>query len=125
MTVHAKPIATKPVEIAEAFTRAWASGKLEEAARYVADDVVFDGPMQKSTGLKPYIEGLTKLSQAVIGVRMIAAYGDDEHALLMYDLLTEAYGTLTCAKYLTVRDGRIARDQLTFDSHNIRNAPKH
>jgi hypothetical protein len=116
---------TNPIDVATAFTKAWTSGKLDEAANYVADDVVFDGPMQKSTGKKPYVEGLSKLAGAVNGVRMIAAYGDDSHALLMYDLLTERYGTLTCAKHLTIRDGKIARDQLAFDSHKVRSAAKH
>jgi hypothetical protein len=124
MTVHTKPETAQPLEIAEAFTKAWTRGRLDEAARYVSDDVVFDGPMQKSTGSKPYLEGLTRLSDAVRGLRMIAGYGDDSHALLMYDLVTEPYGTLTCAKHFTIREGKIERDQLTFDSHKVRSAPK-
>jgi hypothetical protein len=116
---------TNPIDVATAFTKAWTSGKLDEAASYVADDVVFDGPMQKSTGKKPYVEGLSKLAAEISGVRIIAAYGDDSHALLMYGLLTGRYGTLTCAKHLTFRDGKIERDQLAFDSFKIRKATKH
>jgi hypothetical protein len=40
----------------------------------------------------------------------------------MYDLITRSYGTLTCAKHLLVRDGKIRRDLLTFDSDKIRSA---
>jgi hypothetical protein len=40
--------------------------------------------------------------------------------LLLYDLLTERYGALTCAKLLTIRDGAIRADRLTFDSYAIR-----
>jgi hypothetical protein len=116
---------TKPLDVANAFTRAWTSGDLEAAASYVADDVVFDGPLQKSTGAKPYLDGLTKLAHDVTGVRMIAEFGNDSEALVMYDLLTGPYGKLTCAKHLTVRDGKITRDQLTFDSFKIRNPGKH
>ena len=38
----------------------------------------------------------------------------------MYDLQTGPWGPLTCAKHLRVRDGKITRDQLTFDSFKIR-----
>jgi len=111
---------TKPIDVAKAFTKAWTSGDLDAAASYVADDVVFDGPLQKSTGAKPYLDGLTKLARDVTGVSMIAEFGNDSEALLMYDLQTGPWGRLTCAKHLRVRDGKITRDQLTFDSFKIR-----
>jgi ketosteroid isomerase-like protein len=111
-----------PLDIAIAFTKAWTSGDLKTAATYIAEDVVFDGPMQHSTGAEPYLKGLTGLARDVTGLHIIAAFGDADQALLMYDLATRSAGTLTCAKHLTIRDGRIQRDQLTFDSHQIRKA---
>ena len=42
----------------------------------------------------------------------------------MYDLTTRYYGNLTCAKLLTIRNGKIERDKLTFDSHPIRSSTK-
>ncbi|MER8828814.1 nuclear transport factor 2 family protein [Mesorhizobium sp. M0938] len=111
-----------PLDIAIAFTKAWTSHDLEKAATYVADDVVFDGPMQQSTGKDPYLKGLTKLSQDVSGVRLIAAFGDDSQALLMYDLLTDSSGALSCAKHLSTSDGKIRRDKLTFDTKQLGSA---
>ncbi|MEP6567563.1 MAG: nuclear transport factor 2 family protein [Mesorhizobium sp.] len=111
-----------PLDIATAFTKAWTSRDLEAAAKYVADDVVFDGPMQQSTGKDPYLKGLTKLSQDVTGVRMIAAFGDESQALLMYDLLTDSSGALSCAKHLTISGGKIRRDKLTFDTKQLGSA---
>ncbi|MER8374130.1 nuclear transport factor 2 family protein [Mesorhizobium sp. M1338] len=113
---------TAPLDIATAFTKAWTSHDLEKAASFVADDVVFDGPMQQSTGKKSYLEGLTKLSHDVTGVRIIAAFGDDRQALLMYDLMTRSSGALSCAKHLTVRGGKIHSDKLTFDSKKLGSA---
>lgn len=63
---------------------------------------------------------LTDLGRNVAGFRMIAAFGDEEQALIMYDLLTGPYGVLMCAKHLIVRGGKIERDKLTFDSYLIR-----
>ncbi|MER9294554.1 hypothetical protein NKI71_30535 [Mesorhizobium sp. M0510] len=75
--------------------------------------------MQQSTGKAPYLKGLTKLSQDV--VRMIAAFGDDHQALLIYDLMTKS-GALSCAKHHTVRDGKMHSNKLTFDSKKLGNA---
>lgn len=113
-----------PVAIARAFTEAWTSRDMETAASYVAQDVVFDGPLGHVEGKETYSESLKGLVQAlgVTGVRIVAGFGDDTQALLMYELLTEKFGALTCAKLLTVRDGKIATDRLTFDSYAVRMA---
>jgi len=116
------PEFTKPLDIAIAFTKAWTSHDLAKAASFVSDDVVFEGPLQQSTGSGPYLKGLTSLSREVADCSILAAYGDEDEALLMYDLITKPYGPLTCAKLFTVQNGKIVRDKLTFDSHLIRTA---
>ena len=113
---------TNLASIARAFTEAWTSGHFDTAAQYVTDDVVFDGPMGHTDGKVAYIEGLKGLSRFVglTGVNVLAAFGDDTQALIMYELLTSNFGNLLCAKLLTFRDGEIARDRLTFDSNRVR-----
>ena len=114
-------LAASPLEVALAFTKAWSTHDLATAASYVADDIVFDGPLQQSTGAKAYFEGLAKLSEQVTGLLLIAAYGDADKALLMYDLSTTSFGTLSCAKCLTIsHDGKIQRDKLVLDSAKMR-----
>ncbi len=119
MTEHSTPVA-----IARAFTEAWTSGDLDTAARYVAEDVVFDGPLGHVEGKHAYLEGLKGLAQAVdlTGARVLATFGDEAQALIMYDLITSRFGTLTCAKFLTFRDGTILKDRLTFDAYEIKKA---
>ena len=108
--------------ITRAFTEAWTSRDMDTAARYIADDVIFDGPLGHADGKKAYIEGLNGIAQAVAltGVKIIAAFGDDTQALIMYDLITDRFGALTCAKLFTLRDGKITLDRLTFDSYPLR-----
>jgi hypothetical protein len=112
------------VDVARAFTESWTSHDLEAAARYLAEDVVFDGPLGHVSGKNAYLESLKSLTQAlgVTGVRVVAAFGGDTQALIMYELITSNFGPLTCAKLLTVRDGAIQSDRLTFDSYAIRKA---
>ena len=111
-----------PAAVARAFTQAWTSRDMDSAARYVADDVVFDGPLGHTDGKQAYIEGLNGIAQAVAltGVKILATFGDDTQVLIMYELITDRFGALTCAKLFTIRDGKIQTDRLTFDSYQIR-----
>jgi hypothetical protein len=109
----------QPLEIAIAFTEAWTSHNVDEAVKYVAKDVVFDGPMQQSEGSEAYVKGLTKLSTGVVNYKLIAAFGDEKQALLMYDLTMSTGVILTCAKHLVIRAGKIHHDKLTFDSKKL------
>ncbi|HEX5506320.1 MAG TPA: nuclear transport factor 2 family protein [Thermomicrobiales bacterium] len=111
-----------PAALARAFTAAWASHDLDAAAAYVADDVTFDGPMNHLRGKAAYLEALGGFAEVVTGVEIIAAIGDDTQALIMYDLATAPFGTLTSAELLTFRDGKIRADRLIFDTHLMRQA---
>lgn len=115
MVEHANPVA-----IARAFTEAWTSKDLERAALYVAEDAVFDGPLGHAEGKREYMEGIGRLASMATGLNILAAFGNNTQALIMYELNTEQYGVLTCAKLFTIQDGKIARDRLTFDSHAMR-----
>ncbi|HKV83099.1 MAG TPA: nuclear transport factor 2 family protein [Ktedonobacterales bacterium] len=111
-----------PVAVARAFTEAWTSRDFDLAASYVAEDAIFDGPLGHADGKQEYMQGISGLARIVTGLRILAAYGDDTRALIMYELTTESFGVLTCAKLLSVRDGKIQTDRLTFDSHEIKKA---
>ncbi len=111
-----------PLAVGLAFTEAWTSHDLASAARYVADDVVFDGPMAHLTGFEAYMEGLARFAQAITGMQVVAAFGDDEQGLIMYEVTTGPFGTLRCAECFTVTDGKIQTDKLTFDTYKIRAA---
>jgi hypothetical protein len=91
---------------------------LDTAASYLVEDVVFDGPASHSTGKTAYLEGLNGFAQRVTGVTLLAALGDDRQALIMYEVTTPA-GPLTCAEHLTVCDGKIQTDRLTFAARTV------
>jgi hypothetical protein len=119
-TTMTEPMTT--AAIAREFTEAWTRGDSDAAGGYLADDVVFDGPLGHVEGKGPYLESLAGLrrSMGVTGVRVVAAYGGDSQALIMYELDTHRFGVLLCAKLLTFREGKIASDRLTFDSYVLR-----
>src|SRR5258708_11203153 len=109
-----------PAAAALAFTKAWTSHDRATAAAYVAEDVAFEGPMTQTTGAKSYVEGLSRFARTVTGMRMIAALGDDERAMIMYEVQTGPAGALRAAEHFVIRDGLIKSDMLVFDTHKLR-----
>ncbi|HKS71098.1 MAG TPA: nuclear transport factor 2 family protein [Ktedonobacterales bacterium] len=106
--------------IARTFTETWTRHDMDATAGYLAEDVTFEGPVGHSVGKQAYVEGLSKFAQLVSGVKILAALGDDTQALIMYELATPKFGTLTCAEWLTFRDGKIAADRFTYDTFPVR-----
>lgn len=111
-----------PAAQARAFTEAWTSHDMDAAATYLADNVRFDGPSGHSDGKEAYISALGNFARIVTGVKILAAFGDDTQALIMYDAITGPFGPMTSAELLTFRDGKIVGDRLTFDTYPMRSA---
>src|SRR5262249_41802409 len=104
-----------PVDVAIAFTEAWTSHDMTTAGSWVAEDVEFEGPLTQAKGLATYLEGLTQFAGAVTGLEILAAVGDNQRAMLMYEVATRPFGTLRAAEHFVVSDGKITRDMLVFD----------
>lgn len=111
---------SSPAALARSFTETWVRHDMDTAAGYLADDVTFDSPTSRSDGKDAYMQGLSMFARIVSGVTILAAFGDDTRALIMYELATAPYGAMVCAELLTFRDGKIAADVLTFDTFPIR-----
>jgi ketosteroid isomerase-like protein len=104
------------LQIAVAHHRAWTGKDLEAAMTYIADDVVLDAPAGRLTGIRAYREFLRPFAeQFLIRAEMVAAFGDDTTALLMYDTETIPAKSAPAAECVTVRDGKIVYNRFIFD----------
>ena len=74
------------------YHHAWTSGDLDGAMRHVADDIVCRAPGQDLLGKSQYRSYLAGFSQMMIGRTDVAAFGNDEHVmlLLVFDRLSYA-----------------------------------
>ncbi|HEV7125860.1 MAG TPA: nuclear transport factor 2 family protein [Ktedonobacterales bacterium] len=99
---------TTPAVLARAFTVAWTSHDLDAAADYVADDVTFASPVLQFSGKRAYMDGLAAFARTITETTILAAFGDDAQALILYDVALGPARALTCAELLTFRDGKIA-----------------
>jgi ketosteroid isomerase-like protein len=103
------------LQVALAYYRAWTSGDFEQAMSYVADDVVCQAPSGRHEGTEafrafmgPFVAGLTR-------AELLAAFGDDEIAVVMYDTDTVLVRGAPGAECVRVRDGRIVHMRIVFD----------
>jgi ketosteroid isomerase-like protein len=103
------------LRIALAYHEAWTGGDLDRAMTYVADDVVCDAPAGRIEGAAAYRAFMEPFVRILRGARMLAAFGDEETALVLYDTETVPVPSAPGAECVTVRDGRIAYSRFVFD----------
>lgn len=111
-TSQSTPAALKAVL---AYHRAWTSGDIDGAMAYVADNIVCQAPAGTLTGKAAYRGFLSGFAQKLTGLKDVAAYGDEEHAVLLYYPHTAATDSAATAEYFTIQDGQIVESLLLFD----------
>jgi ketosteroid isomerase-like protein len=98
-----------------AYFQAWTSRDIDKAMSYIADDVVCDAPAGRLEGADAYRGFMGPFVQILTGATMIAAFGDDETALVMYDTQTVPVKSAPGAECVTVKDGKIIYSRFIFD----------
>lgn len=103
------------LQVALAYHQAWTAHDLDQAMRYIAEDIVCDAPAGRIQGAEAYRAFMAPFVQILTGSQMIAAFGDDETALVMYDTDTVPVKGAPGAECVTVKDGKIIRSHFVFD----------
>jgi ketosteroid isomerase-like protein len=103
------------LDIALAYYQAWTAKDLDLAMTYLADDLVCDAPAGRIAGKTAYRAFLEPFAGMLISTELLAAFGDEDQALLMYDTKTPPVPSAPGAECLTVVDGKITRSRFLFD----------
>jgi ketosteroid isomerase-like protein len=103
------------LRVALDYYEAWASKNLDRAMAYVAEDIVCDAPPGRIEGAAAYRAFLGPLVEMLISAELLAAFGDQERALIMYDTETTLVRSGPGAECVTVKDGKIVYSRFVFD----------
>jgi len=103
------------LQVALAYYQAWTSKDVAAAMRHLADDIVCDAPAGRIEGVQAYERFLGPFAQMLIGSELLAAFGDETKAVLVYDTRTPPVASAPGAECLTVRDGKIVHNRFIFD----------
>jgi len=105
----------RALQIALAYHEAWSSKDMDRAMTYIADDIVCDAPAGRIEGADGYRAFMGGFVQILHSTTMIAAFGDDEAALVMYDTATVPVPSAPGAECVTVKDDKIVYSRFLFD----------
>ena len=108
--------ATSPaLRTALAYYHAWTGHDLDRAMSHIADDIVCDAPAGRLEGAAAYRGFMAPFVQILTGATLIAAFGDDTTAVIVYDTETMPVKSAPAAECVTVADGKITYSRFIFD----------
>ncbi len=107
--------ASPALRTALAYYQAWTGHDLDRAMSFIADDIVCDAPAGRLEGAAAYRGFMGPFVQILKGATLIAAFGDERTALIMYDTETVPVTSAPAAECVTVADGKITYSRFIFD----------
>jgi ketosteroid isomerase-like protein len=105
--------------IVTTYVKAWTSGDFDTARSTLRDDVTFVGPLGTADGVDECMRGLQGLKQIIEASEQRKVIADGDDVCLIYDLVTNAAGTIPTAGWFHVRDGKIAAIRVFFDARPL------
>jgi len=103
------------LQVALAYHQAWTSKDLDQAMNYISEDISCDAPAGRIEGAEAYRAFMAPFVQILAHAHMIAAFGDEDTALVMYDTETVPVKSAPGAECVTVKDGKIIHSRFLFD----------
>jgi hypothetical protein len=103
------------LDTALAYHRAWTSHDFDRAMTYIAEDIVCQAPSGRLDGTAAFRGFMGPFAQILTRSSLIAAFGDDEKAVVMYDTDTVPVKDAPGAECVTVRGGKITHMRIVFD----------
>jgi ketosteroid isomerase-like protein len=98
-----------------AYFHSWSRGDFASAMAYISDDIVCQAPAGTLEGPEAFRAFMGPFSQLVTKAEVVAAFGDDTTAVLIYDTDTVPVKDAPGAECHTVVDGRITHIRIIFD----------
>ena len=102
-------------DVVDSYNRALASRDFAAARRLMADDLQFEGPIDKFQRADDYLKAITGLYGMVKGVEHQATIGEGDEVAVFY-LLDTPVAKAPVAEWYTVRGGKIVHLRAYFDA---------
>jgi hypothetical protein len=103
------------LQVALAYYRAWTNRDFDLAMTFIADDIVCDAPAGRIKGAANYREFMGPFVQILKRAELLAAFGDETIAVLVYDTETVPVASAPGAECVTVEGDKIVYSRFIFD----------
>jgi len=104
-----------PADVVDRYNRALAARDFPGARALLADNLRFEGPIDRFSKADDYVKALTGLYGMVKGVEHQATIADGENVAVFY-LLDTPMAKAPVAEWYTVGDGKITHLRAYFDA---------
>ncbi len=117
MTTHSTdhPTESSAVHVARRYFETWSGGDFDAAMTLVAPDITCHTPAGSLAGAEAFRAFMGPFAATVRSVSLVAVYGDEDQAVLVYDTKTPLVADAPGAEWHRVVDGRIAELRIIFD----------
>jgi ketosteroid isomerase-like protein len=103
------------VEVSRAYYQAWTAKDFDRAMTFIADDITCDAPSGRLEGAAAFRAFMEPFTKIVTRSNLIAVFGDQRTALLMYDTDRVPVPHAPGAECHTVENGKITQITIIFD----------
>lgn len=110
------------LNIAREYFRAWNSKNFEKAADLLSDAASFDMPINHYDRKEAFVQALEFTANAASEVNLLAEFGDDQEAILLYEFNFEPVGKFRIAEHFKIENDKIVLIRHIHDTHALRQA---
>jgi ketosteroid isomerase-like protein len=106
----------KALAIARTYVDAIANRNVDAIIAVSAADVVCTSPIGRTTGTQKFREFHDGFARMIKKVTVLAAYGDDEQAVIVYNAETHPVPSAVTAELIKVKNGKIVSTDVIYDA---------
>jgi hypothetical protein len=98
----------------------WTSKKYERAIDLLAPTLKVEVPINQYPTTESFAQALRGFGNLVTSIELLSELGDENEAMLLYDMHVQQVGPLRVAEHFTVADRQIVRVRQIHDTAPIR-----
>jgi ketosteroid isomerase-like protein len=108
--------------VVRSYFDAWSSKNFDAAAALLDDELRVEGPTADYSSAADFVPALTRFGALISEVDLLAAFGDGDEAMMLYDLEVKRLGPLRVAEHFTVGNSKITQIRQILDTVAVRSA---
>ncbi|KJD57383.1 hypothetical protein UZ38_10745 [Bacillus amyloliquefaciens] len=104
------------LKVAHTYFDAMANKDVEKIMSLASDEMICNSPAGKLEGTQSFRGFQEGFARMINKLTLVAAFGDDEQAVIIYEADTIPVKNSTVVEYITVKNGKIASTQVIYDA---------
>lgn len=104
------------LQIARIYVEAMARKDVDTMMSIAADDVVCTSPLGELTGSERFRGFQDGFARMIKSLTVLGVYGDDDQAVVVYEVETHPVPRSRVAEFIKVRNGKLASTDVIYDA---------